>query len=778
MNKSSKKLLDDDFIETLFESSYMIIFKLDRDLNLQNANFTAEKMLNFSESTLTGMPFADLCQRQGVECPLENNEHPVILKKSTYLPQFSTLLLWKIWFMNNEGETPYYMLMAEPSLSSTPKQNRHPLTIPKDTLDIDSSVFLPQLIGVIPGSVYWKDLSGRYLGCNQTFASMAGFANRALIVGKTDIMLWPEEQAKRLMQTDVRVLEERTTVTLEEEGYLANGTYRVYLSIKTPLYYSEDMLIGIVGTSLDITQIKSLQEELHTQKEKAETSNNTKTEFLANITHDLKTPLNTIFGFVDLLKHRELPREKTIECVTTIGEAAEFLLSLVDSVLEMARIETHQIALHHEALDLATFIQDIILLSQGAIKGKDIHLLTHYDDDAPRFIMSDTYRLKRILLNLFNNAIKFTEKGHVVISVHLIEKHKQQALIQINIEDTGIGISAQHIPHIFERANRGKMSHNGLYPGSGLGLYIVRKLVEDLQGRITLYSQEGKGSTFSITLPVKLQRKSLYTSKWSKELRKLNILVIEDSENTGLYLQKQLGENRVTLLPSTNVQHALERINKHIDVILIDDQMYHIAPEKLSEWVKEQPQFKKTLLIGLMSLSQLRDAQKNLGLYFQKIIVKPVNITQFLQELDGQWKEWSLLHDDYETILRRLNPSVLVVEDDPSSARIAKLLLEHAGCSVIEAATGKEALIKLNQPIDFAFFDLNLPDMRGIDIISKAKEILPPQVPIVILSAHFSKEDKLSCMAKGADATLEKPLSYESLRNILVDFLTVSTGRK
>lgn len=364
---------------------------------------------------------------------------------------------------------------------------------------------LKNMIKVLPGDIYWKTKDGVWLGVNhsglETLKKM-GFANdESDVIGKNDHEIFGKKTAEKYRKNDLEVLKNLHTVTKEEEVYLPNGKTMVQLSSKHPYYDDEGNLLGIVGNTIDITHLKQIEQELNMAKEKAEGANNVKTEFLKNMSHDIRTPLSGIVGFSEILKN-ESSEPHIKEYADNLIASSHALLNLMQNVLEAARVSSGEIPKLKRKFNLEDVIKEIIALNKAKASEKQLFLNYIFDKNLPHYVISDQIRIHRIILELVSNALNFTENGHVTITVELAKKINRELIIKIQVNDSGIGIPKNKQQDIYLQFKRLIPSYKGLYQGTGLGLYVVKQFVDELGGEIYVRSNEGKGSSFSCLIPV------------------------------------------------------------------------------------------------------------------------------------------------------------------------------------------------------------------------------------------------------------------------------------
>lgn len=351
--------------------------------------------------------------------------------------------------------------------------------------------YLTNIINKIPCYIYWKNTNLEYIGCNQLAADFVSLNSPQDIIGKTDLDIFIDQNlAKSYQATDKKIIKTGQPI-LNEPGQLINHQYETLHTLvsKVPIKDTSGNIIGIVGITVDVT-------ELTKAKEEAESANRAKTEFIANMSHDIRTPLTGVIGMAELLESTLENLEHKEEAHIIHDSGAE-LLSMLNGILDdMKAGSPNDEEIHPESFDLYQCIDDLVKLERPTTTAKHLGLYVEIDDSVPHRIISDRKKIHRILLNLLGNAIKFTKTGHITIQVTCLEQTNDELRLQFSVADTGIGIPQAMQQQVFERFFRVTPSYTGIYKGHGLGLHIASSYVQLLGGHITLTSEEGVGSTF------------------------------------------------------------------------------------------------------------------------------------------------------------------------------------------------------------------------------------------------------------------------------------------
>lgn len=363
---------------------------------------------------------------------------------------------------------------------------------------------LDSIIASLPGHIYWLDRHNILQGCNNLQAETAKLPSRQAIVGKKNRDMVHTQDADELDQINNDVMKTGTPYVGEEIGFRADGE-AVYLTQKAPLRNKQGEIIGLLGVSFDITDRKHMEQELKAARAEAELASQTKTEFIRNLEHDIRTPLAGILSvtrYLDAIEHDEKKKELLLDVEVATNE----LMSYLDNIMEFSQINSGATPLIYKEFNLEHVVRGIINIESAAAKSKGLQLCCEYSSKAPKMVIGDRFRCHRLLLNLVNNAIKFTEKGYVKISVNCDRKlNDGKVWLELIVEDSGIGIAKKNHEVIFDKFTRCDPSNKGIYKGTGLGLWIVKQFIEDLKGEIRLQSELGKGSAFICRLPFQVE---------------------------------------------------------------------------------------------------------------------------------------------------------------------------------------------------------------------------------------------------------------------------------
>ncbi|XGC79772.1 PAS domain S-box protein [Bdellovibrio bacteriovorus] len=348
-----------------------------------------------------------------------------------------------------------------------------------------------------PALIFVKDLEGKYILVSRKFEQFMGRTKDELL-GRTDFDFFPDFAAKKFVRQDREVALGGVHVNFEDDVRDSQGNEKHYHTEKFPLSDESGRIIAIAGVSTDITDLHRYQKELVHAKEAAEFGTRAKSEFLANMSHEIRTPMNSIMGMADLLAESSLDEEQK-EYVTILNRAAESLLTLINDILDLSKIESGLMKIEKEPFSLREAIANSVEMLRIKATQKNLKLDYTVEDAVPQYIIGDSAKVQQILVNLIGNAIKFTDAGQVKVQANFIQDRNE---VEVVVEDTGIGLSAEQLKVLFTRFSQGDSSITRRFGGTGLGLSISKELVEKMGGFIGVQSKHHQGSKFFFTLPL------------------------------------------------------------------------------------------------------------------------------------------------------------------------------------------------------------------------------------------------------------------------------------
>lgn len=645
------------------------------------------------------------------------------------------------------------------------------------------------IIDLIPDGVYVKDIHGKKILANPTEVYFSRKDSEAQIIGKTDWQLLLESEAMKSMEQDRYVLETGNPV-LNIDGQLVDrdGDFHWVLCSKVALRDANGIIIGLVGVTHDITDLKKTEETLLLAKEEADVASRIKSEFLANMSHEIRTPLNGVIGFTDLLLKTPLNKiqQQYAENANTSGQG---LLGIINDILDFSKIEAGKMELDM----LKTDIQELAGQSTDIVKyhasQKGLELLLNIQSDIPRFGITDPIRVKQILVNLLGNAVKFTHCGEVELQVSFDKINDKRGKFHFMVRDTGIGISLDQQKQLFKAFSQADTSTTRKFGGTGLGLTISGMLAEKMGSKIEIESQPGNGSKFFFTLETEYQTEKQPGFEKLSEISR--VLIIDDNVNSRNILHSLFTSWSVESIGVDNamdIRNLLEN-EKKFDLILVDYHMpeyngletIRMIREELKLTPEKQPIF---LLHNSSDEIHIHEESKKLGVLFA--IAKPVKSAEllcFLKSICHQQKE------DFDSVKLKVPqpaadfsadkfPVILLAEDVLMNRILATTLIKQMvpNVTVMDAKSGREAsdlAVRINP--DLILMDVQMPELSGIEATLEIRNFereKGSRVPIVALTAGAIKGEKERCLEAGMDDFLTKPVDREALLGILKKYLS------
>ena len=522
----------------------------------------------------------------------------------------------------------------------------------KDALKSERDL-LQSLLDNIPDLIYFKDKASKYIRINKAFASLLGVNSQDEILGKTDYHVFTREFAEKSHQDDEYIqLSKQSIVGKIENETLPNGNNRWVSITKVPIINNEGELDKIVGISRDITRIKLTTEALEKAKLAAESANRVKSQFLANMSHELRTPMNGIVGMVELALTTNSDKQK--EFLKTAKTSANELLELLNKLLDFTDIENQNLGLTPVNFNLKQLVDEVLEKIKPNALLKRIELIHDIKPDVPLRLKGDANRLKQILNELLDNALKFTDQGSISFSVDINEEYRktvisrnsdiEQYVLQFSISDTGIGIPVEKRKDVFDCFYQVDGSFTRRFGGTGIGLSISKKLINLMGGEIWVESEVGKGSMFHFTIKVdKVEIAQTVEPKEPKvivlEKKNYNVLLVEDNiinqRVTSMILENEGHEATI----ANNGVEALEVLSKenNIDLVLMDIQMPEMDGYEATHRIRSGADTNinpDIPIIALTAHASKSDRDKCLEMGMNDFLTKPVEPDSLFESIE------------------------------------------------------------------------------------------------------------------------------------------------
>lgn len=525
--------------------------------------------------------------------------------------------------------------------------------------------------------------------------------------------------------------------------------------------------------TLETIEIQNI--ELDMARREAQQANQVKTEFLANMSHEIRTPLNGIIGFARLLAKSNLTRKQE-DYISTILSSSQGLLTIINDVLDFCKIEAGKLMLDNRSMNLRETIEDVLVMLAPASQAKQLEVVSLYYSDVPEQLVTDPLRLKQVLTNLVNNAIKFTPKGSIVVRTMIEQAQGNKLMVRISVTDTGIGLSKAEQKALFHAFTQADSSTAREFGGTGLGLVISKRLVEQMGGDIGLESQKDEGSTFWFNIKAEVAPAIQQPPKLT-DLSGFTLAIVEPREMSQLALRHQAEQWGMDCL----VMSKLDELHQHLkqpDTVRPDMALVDVSGFGNDDSLYRQIlHIERELHCPTLVLATTRDEDISYKLLEQgakHYLSTPVRYSQLYQTLvtmlrpekAGKTEESSSL----ALGLVRSTVRVLAVDDNPANLKLIITLLESIGIQVDGARNGEDAVeaVRHNQ-YDLIFMDIQMPGMDGKQATRRIRQMEPAQarVPIIALTAHALAEERQSMLDSGMDDYLTKPVDEDQLHRTL-----------
>jgi signal transduction histidine kinase/DNA-binding response OmpR family regulator len=562
-------------------------------------------------------------------------------------------------------------------------------------------------------------------------------------------------------------------------------------SLRVPPHGANEFCRLITRFNAMLSQIELRDGQLKAAKGVAEAASLAKSQFLANMSHEIRTPMNGVLGMTELLSRTDLS-PKQLRFVGAAHRAGESLLAIIDDILDFSKIDAGKLALEHVEFDLRQTIEDVVaLLAEGAQR-KGLEFACRMAAELPQSVRGDPVRLRQILTNLVNNAVKFTERGEILVDVRCVDGER----VRLSVSDTGIGITPEAAATLFQPFGQADNSTSRKFGGTGLGLVIVKQLAEMMGGTVELQSAPGKGSTFSVTLHLEPAASAVAAPAARDSLAGLRLLIVDDNPTNRSILLQHAIEWQMDAAIASNGAESLDLLRaasasgKPFDLSIIDMKLPVMDGIDLSRAIKADVSLVSLKLVMLTSLDAADDIERARELGVDRCLTKPVrraDLQACISAVFGtaapsaaQGAGMLVTAVTAPAPLSLATARVLLAEDNAMNQELALEMLEDTGYRVTLAENGRQALAALaSAEFDVVLMDCQMPELDGFEatrrLRRKEAEVGRRRTPVIALTANAMSGDRQRCLEAGMDDYVTKPYSRDTLLAALARWTQATT---
>ncbi len=647
---------------------------------------------------------------------------------------------------------------------------------------------LRSMIDNVPDRMYAKDLESRFIIGNISVVRRMGLSRPDEVIGKTDFDFLPRETAARFRADELAIMQSgQPMINREEPLEQVDGIVtRWNLATKVPLRDSQGNIIGIVGVGREITELKRAEKELRQAKETAEQATRAKSEFLANMSHEIRTPMNAIVGLSHLALKTELSAKQR-DYLNKIQSSAHALLGLLNDILDFSKIEAGKLEIEKTRFHFDQVLNTVANVVTFKVQEKGLEIFFRTAPDVPMELIGDPLRLGQVLINLVGNAVKFTEKGEIIVSTELVSRQDSQVELRFAVRDTGIGMTEEQRAKLFQPFIQADGSMTRKYGGTGLGLAISKELVERMGGTIGVESTPGVGSTFYFTGILGAQPEA--TTKRYRlpiDLRGKRVLVADDNPTAQDILKAMLTNMSFDVTTVASGHAALQELeSQSYDLVILDWRMPGMDGIETARRIKARLHAlnaPKIFMVTAYGREEAISQADKLGL--DGFLIKPISdsiLFDTVMETFGRDRKRPADSVGATCPLPKATTAVagarvLVAEDNEINQQVAREILEGFGLNVEIANNGRlaaDTLAANPDRFDAVLMDLQMPEMDGYEATRVIRARANGKtLPIIAMTAHALSSERQHCLDAGMNDYVSKPVDPDLLLETLSRWIT------
>jgi two-component system sensor histidine kinase/response regulator len=768
-----------ELLQSIIHTLPNLVMVKDRTGQIVLANPQAKPALGLEPAAMIGRREADFIADPALVEAFRQADEQVL---ATGEPYHSTADRW----LDGKGRLRWYQ-----TIKSVLKVNGRPtyvLVVATDITEraeaeqklVEQHRLLQTLVNSLPDFIFVKDANSRYLLANAAHCQLLGAPSMEALLGKTDFDFFSATSTaeffadeQRVLRTGQPLLDKVETINKE----VAEGE-RWVLASKIPLFDDEGQATHVIGISRDITALKQTEEALREAKDQAEGATRAKSEFLANMSHEIRTPMNAIIGMTNLLLDTDLTADQA-EFVSTIRVSGENLLAILNDLLDFSKIESGSMELEQQPFNVLECIEETLDMFAPRAFQKGIELAYTVSESLLTTVIGDSLRLRQVLINLIGNAVKFTERGEVVVAASGETLPQGHYRLSFAVRDTGIGIPSDRRHYLFRSFSQVDASTTRRYGGTGLGLAISKRLVEMMEGEIDVESQPGAGSVFNFHILVHPGASAEQHAPETQSLLGQRVLLVDDNQTNLTILVHQFKRWGLDALPVASSVEALRLLSKgeRFDVAVFD----MLMPEM--DGIQLATHARKTLAgtdLPIILLTSISDADTRMAAREQKfaaVLTKPAKLAQLYEavssalgrniQVQRRLRSQRKQKSDFAALAPVKRPlRILLAEDNPINQKVAMRILSRLGHTPVMVENGREAVDAVQENrYDVILMDIHMPEMDGLEATRQIRRDVPVarQPYIIALTADVMEGFQQRCLDAGMDAYISKPVRIDEL---------------